>query len=241
MIGQIASTVGTLGVGLFCVMFIAFFFIKSDGLFSKIVCALVPDKYEEKASKATANIEYLLSRYFFGIVCEILLVALLDFLGLWAVARLGFSTALGIGFMCGIMNVIPYVGPWLGGALGTVLGISLKYSQAVALGGTFNFWVTLIILICCFVFTQWIDNFGLQPLIYSTSIKSTPLEIFIVIILAGKIGGILGMVAAVPAYTVIRVVAAEFFSDVKAVRRLIQASEKQPEPQPSDNGKIEGK
>lgn len=221
VVGSIASTVGSVGVGLFCVFFISFFFIKDSNLFTRIVCSLVPDRLEEKTAKATKNIEHLLSRYFFGLVCEILIVALLDFLGVWLVAGLNFSTALGIGFMCGLFNVIPYIGPWLGGAIGAVLGVSIKYSAAVAVGGTFNLWLTLALLIACFVVTQWVDNFFLQPVIYSRSIKASPLEIFIVIILAGQFGGVIGMIAAIPGYTVVRVIAAEFFHDVKAIRRLI--------------------
>ena len=231
VLGSIASTIGSLGLGIFCVFFISFFFIKEEGLFTKIVCALVPDRLEKKAASATGNIEHLLSRYFFGIICEILIVTLLDFFGVLLVAGLNFSTALGIGFMCGLFNVIPYIGPWLGGALGAVLGVSLKYSAAAAVGGTFNFWLTLASLAACFIVTQWIDNFFLQPMIYSKSIKSSPLEIFIVIILAGQIGGVIGMVAAIPAYTVIRVIAAEFFYDIKAIRRLIPAQDESIETQ----------
>ena len=68
---------------------------------------------------------------------------------------------------------------------------------------------------------QLIDNFIYQPLIYSTSIKAHPLEIFIVLLIAGHIGGIVGMLIAIPAYTVIRVIASRFFYDFKIVRRLI--------------------
>ena len=60
-----------------------------------------------------------------------------------------------------------------------------------------------------------------QPLIYSTSIKASPLEIFIVILLAGHIGGVVGMLVAIPAYTVVRVIASRFFPDLKLVKRLI--------------------
>jgi predicted PurR-regulated permease PerM len=70
-----------------------------------------------------------------------------------------------------------------------------------------------------------IDNFFFQPFIYSTSIKSSPLEIFIVLLMAGHIGGIVGMLVAIPAYTVIRVIAARFFGDFKPIRRLIKATD----------------
>jgi predicted PurR-regulated permease PerM len=60
-----------------------------------------------------------------------------------------------------------------------------------------------------------------QPIIYSTSIKSTPLEIFIVLLVAGHAGGTMGLLMGIPAYTVVRVIAARFFYQHKAVRRLM--------------------
>ena len=60
-----------------------------------------------------------------------------------------------------------------------------------------------------------------QPLIYSTSIKAHPLEIFIVFLMAGHIGGVVGMLVAIPAYTVIRVIAMRFFYRFKIIQRLI--------------------
>ena len=80
------------------------------------------------------------------------------------------------------------------------------------------------------------DNFIYQPLIYSTSIKATPLEIFIVILIAGHIGGAVGMLAAIPAYTVIRVIAGRFFSHKKAVRRLMPDLEEDPASASSNDG-----
>ena len=66
-----------------------------------------------------------------------------------------------------------------------------------------------------------IDNFLYQPVIYSTSIKSTPLEIFIVLLIVGHMGGPLAMIVAIPCYTVVRVIAFRFFRYIKAIRRLI--------------------
>ena len=221
VIGSAASFLTSLGIALFSVIFIGFFFIKDDGLFTKIVCALVPDKHEETTEKAISDIGHLLSRYFIGILLEIAGVALVNFLGLLLVARLGFNAAIGIAALTGIFNVIPYVGPLLGGALGTVLGLLLKYTSASPIGLDVNFWVFTAILVAIFCFTQLIDNFVYQPLIYSTSIKSTPLEIFIVLLIVGHIGGPLAMIIAIPCYTVVRVIAFRFFGHIKAIRRLI--------------------
>ena len=221
VIGSVASTVVNIGIGLFSVVFISFFFIRDENLFRKIVGSLFSDKIEARAIKAIGDIEQLLSRYFVGLIIEVLGVALINFTGLWLIARIGFSPALGIAFMAGILNIIPYVGPWIGGAIGTVLGLVLKYSGALAAGTPFNFLTFTLLLLAIFVFTQMIDNFFLQPVIYSTSIKSSPLEIFIVLLIAGHIGGILGMLVAIPAYTVVRVIASRFFYHVKPIRRLI--------------------
>lgn len=219
MIGSVASAVAGTAVGLFSIVFISFFFIRDDKLFRKIVTALTPDRHEAAADRAVADIEHLLSRYFGGLVIEMLGVALLDFLGLWLIARIGFNYAIGIAFIAGILNVIPYVGPLIGEVLGVVLCVILKYGAGVGLDVGLG-WFALIVL-AIMLGVQLVDNFFYQPVIYSTSIQATPLEIFIVLLMAGHIGGVLGMLVAIPAYTVVRVIAGRFFSDRKAVRRLM--------------------
>jgi len=221
MIGSATSFITSLGVGLFSVVFIGFFFIKDDGLFTKIICSLVPDKHEKTTEKAISDIGHLLSRYFIGVLIEVTGVALVNFIGLFFIARLGFNASIGIAFLTGITNIIPYVGPLFGGALGTILGLILKYSSAVPIGLDVNFWIFTVILIAIFCFTQLIDNFLYQPVIYSTSIKSKPLEIFIVLLIVGHMGGPLAMIVAIPCYTVVRVIAFRFFGHIKAIRRLI--------------------
>lgn len=221
IIGSAASLLTNFGIGIFSVVFIGFFFIKDNGLFTDIICSLVPDRLEKTTEKAIGDIGHLLSRYFIGVIIEILGVALINFLGLMFIARLGANAAVGIAFLTGIFNVIPYVGPLLGGALGTVLGIILKYSSITPVGLDISFWAFTAVLVSIFCFTQLVDNFLYQPLIYSTSIKSKPLEIFIVLLIVGHAGGPLAMIVAIPIYTVFRVIAFRFFGHVKAIRKLI--------------------
>ena len=221
VIGSAASFFTDFGIGLFSVSFISFFFIKDDGQFTAIVKALVPDRHEKEAEKAISDISYLLSRYFTGVMIEVIGVALLNFLGLLLIARLGFNAAIGIAFLTGILNIMPYVGPLLGGVMGTVLGLVIKYSSAVPVGLDVGFLAFTLILIAIFCFTQLMDNIVYQPLIYSTSIKAKPLEIFIVLLIAGHLAGPVGMIVALPCYTVIRVVAFRFFRQYKAIHRLI--------------------
>lgn len=219
LVGSVASVVTSAFVALFSVVFISFFFLKEEGLFERIICALVPDKHELTLNKTLNEIKELLSRYFVGLLIEMLGVALVDFLGLWLIARLDFSYAIGIGFIAGLLNVIPYVGPLVGDIIGVVFGIILKLGTGAGLD--VNIWIFALIILVIMAAAQLIDNFIYQPLIYSTSIKAHPLEIFIVLLMAGHIGGAMGMLVAIPAYTVVRVIAIRFFYRYKPIQRLV--------------------
>lgn len=219
IVGSVASVVTSAFVALFAIVFISFFFLKEEGLFEKIISAFVPDKHELTLSKTLNEIKQLLSRYFVGLLIEMLGVALVDFLGLWLIARLNFSYAIGIAFIAGLLNVIPYVGPLIGEAIGVILGVLLKLGTGAGLD--VNIWIFALIILTIMMAAQLIDNFIYQPLIYSTSIKAHPLEIFIVLLMAGHIGGTIGMLVAIPAYTVVRVIAMRFFHRFKLIQRLI--------------------
>lgn len=219
ILGSVASVAANIGIGLFSVVFISFFFIKDDKLFCKIISALAPDRIEGSVEKTISDITHLLSRYFIGLVIEVVGVILLDFLGLWLIAQIGAEYAIGIAFIAGVLNVIPYVGPLLGEVIGVLLCIVLKYGAGVGLA--LPIWAFALIVLAVMLGTQLVDNFVYQPLIYSSSIKSTPLEIFIVLLMAGRIGGTWGLLIGIPTYTVIRVIAARFFYKHKAVRRLM--------------------
>jgi predicted PurR-regulated permease PerM len=227
-VGSVASLVSSAFVGLFAVVFISFFFLKDSNLFERIIYALVPDRIEQTMHATLNDIKQLLSRYFVGLLLEMIGVALIDFLGLWLIARLDFSYAIGIAFIAGLLNVIPYVGPLMGEAIGVILGIVLKVG--VGAGLDVNVWVFAFIILAIMLTAQLIDNFIYQPVIYSTSIKAHPLEIFIVLLMAGHIGGTVGMLVAIPAYTVVRVIALRFFHRFKPIQRL--------DPDLSDEDKI---
>ena len=228
LVGSVASLVSSAFVGLFAVVFISFFFLKDSDLFERIIYALVPDRIEQTMHATLNDIKQLLSRYFVGLLLEMIGVALIDFLGLWLIARLDFSYAIGIAFIAGLLNVIPYVGPLMGEAIGVILGIVLKVG--VGAGLDVNVWVFALIILAIMLTAQLIDNFIYQPVIYSTSIKAHPLEIFIVLLMAGHIGGTVGMLVAIPAYTVVRVIALRFFHRFKPIQRL--------DPDLSDEDKI---
>jgi len=222
IIGTVASSIAGIGVGLFSVVFIAFFLIKDETLFSRVINAITPDKHTEHIKTTLIDVERLLSRYFIGLLVEIICVSLIDFTGLWLVAKLDFETALGIGVLAGILNIIPYLGPVFGGILGTIMGVVVKYCSLGATGMEFGFWTFVLIVAAVFIVAQLVDNVFLQPFIYSTSVQAHPLEIFIVMLLAGVVSGIVGMIIAIPVYTVARVAVINFFPESKMVKSLFK-------------------
>ncbi len=217
LFAAVAGTIGELLIGFFSVSFITFFFLKEENMFNEMILLLSPTKYEENVAHILSSISYLLRRYFAGLLFEVFMVMLLVTIGL-TIAGVEFEHAVVIGLFCGMFNVIPYLGPWMGASVGLLIGAALNInadfmSETLPLLG----WMTLV-----FASVQILDNILFQPLIYSSSVKAHPLEIFLVILAAGSLAGILGMILAIPVYTILRVIAKEFFDNMKIVKKITE-------------------
>ncbi|HJZ39272.1 MAG TPA: AI-2E family transporter [Bacteroidales bacterium] len=213
VIGNVVSAAGNIFIGLFSLLFIAFFFLKEENMFEEGLLLFVPVKHHDATHNVIADSKNLLKRYFIGVLLEILGVMALIAFGLWI---FGVENALLIGFFGGIMNIIPYLGP----IIGSVIGITLGLTATLASGSFTELLPVLIKLAGVFLTVNFIDNNILVPLIYSKSVKSHPLEIFLIIIMGGSLAGLLGMLLAVPVYTVLRVIAKEFFQKFRVVQKL---------------------
>lgn len=206
---------GNFMVLLTSVAFIAFFFLKDQEMFGRTLKAGISGKYGAQLDTALKQIQYLLRRYFAGVITQI--VSITGYL-LLCLSFFGVSNAFLIAFFAAIMNVIPYLGPFIGGVFALLVTISSNldadfYAMTVPMLGK-------VVLI--FMSMQLIDGFLIQPYIFSNSVSAHPLEIFIVVIVGAKLGGITGMVVAIPAYTVLRVVASVFFTEFKLVKSLTE-------------------
>jgi predicted PurR-regulated permease PerM len=212
---SLADTVGGIVIFLFAVTFITFFFLKDSQLFPRMLLSAVPARYEEGARNAVDSIRRLLVRYFVGIFLEVVIVMTLNIVGL-SVVGIGFNHAVLIGLVSGILNVIPYIGPIIGVIFGLCAGVATHVEMDFYTG----IFPVLVYTGIVMIITQVIDNVVLQPLIYGNSVHAHPLEIFLVILIAGNVAGIAGMILAIPVYTVLRVVLREFFSKYKLVKSL---------------------
>ncbi|MFK7834498.1 MAG: AI-2E family transporter [Winogradskyella sp.] len=207
------SGLGSFSIGLFSVLFISFFFLKDSKLFEDGIMLFVPNGNEARSKRSITTIKDLLSRYFVGLIFQILILFII-----YTIVLLVFDidNAIVIAFLCALLNLVPYVGPLVSGFLMLLLSMSSN------LGESFSDVIlpkTSYVMIG-FIIAQLVDNFFSQPYIFSKSVKSHPLEIFLVIIIAGILFGIVGMIVAIPTYTAIKVILKEFLSDYNIVQKL---------------------
>jgi len=219
LVAKFISAAGNLFIGLFSILFIAFFFLKDENMFEEGILLLLPEKHHESTRKVIAESKNLLVRYYLGILLELLGDMTLITVGLLI---LGVKNALLIAFFGGLMNIIPYLGP----VIGTIIGVVLGLSATLASGAYDQLFPFTIKLIAVFMVANFIDNNILVPIIYSKSVKSHPLEIFLVIIIGGGLAGLVGMLLAVPTYTLLRVIAREFLQEFRVVQKLTQTIDK---------------
>lgn len=214
-LNYLLSLVGSFTVGLFSVTFISFFFIKDSRLLENAILIFVNDKSEDKLKKSFEKIKNLLSRYFLGLLLQISIL-----LVLYSIILLvfGIKNAFVIAFLCALLNLIPYIGPLFGAFLMMFLTMT---SNLEADFSTVILPKTIYVMIG-FTIGQLVDNIFSQPYIFSNSVKSHPLEIFIVILAGGTLMGTIGMIVAIPLYSSLRVILKEFLSDNKIVKSLTQ-------------------
>jgi len=230
LFGSAIGFFSNLFIAIMSIFFVSFFFLKEQGLFSSIISTILPNQHEEKGVHAIEETSTLLIRYFIGVSIQIIVIT--GFVTI-ALKVFGIKNALLIGFFAALMNVIPYLGPILGAAFGVIITISsyaaASHSPEVAdvINGVIresSFYTqllpTILKVLLVFALMQFLDNFIFQPFIFGKSVKAHPLEIFIVVLMGAKMGGVLGMVLAIPLYTILRVIAKVFMSEFKIVQQI---------------------
>ncbi|HET8886729.1 MAG TPA: AI-2E family transporter [Salinimicrobium sp.] len=207
---------GYIGSGLiaiFSILFISFFLLKDTKLMINSILVFANKGEEEKFQRVFNKIKILLSRYFIGLTFQVTVLFILYTI-LLSIFKVDNPVA--IAFICAFLNLVPYLGPLVAGFLMALFVISSN------LGADFNVVILpkLLYVMGGYCVAQFIDNFFSQPLIFGASVRSHPLEIFLIILIAGLLFGIIGMVVAVPIYTALKVIAKESFNEYKIVRRL---------------------
>lgn len=212
-LNSVIGAISGFGMGFGSVLFITFFFLKDRSAILEGAKLLIPDSHEEKILNSIEKINLLLSRYFIGLLIQLFIVFILYTIVLLV---FGIPNALVIAFLCAVLNIIPYLGPLIASIFAAIL------TMLTNLGSDFQSEIlpTTIYVMIGFWVVQLIDNNFSQPIIFSKSVSSHPLEIFLVILIAGFSFGILGMIIAIPLYTILKVICKEFFPDNEFIQHL---------------------
>lgn len=209
------GTLGSIMIGMFSILFISFFLLKDSRLLLEGVLVFSKKGNEGQFLRAFTKIKQLLSRYFIGLILQVVILFVLYSVVLLS---LGVHNALIIAFFCAVLNLIPYLGP----AIGYILMSAFVISDNLGADFTDIILPQLIVVAIGYGIIQLIDNFLNQPLIFGKSVRSHPLEIFIIILIAGLVFGIVGLILAIPTYTALKVISKEFLSEYKIVKKLTQ-------------------
>jgi predicted PurR-regulated permease PerM len=214
-LNNIVSTVGNIGMGLASVLFISFFILKERSSFSMSFKNILPVNQKEKVLNSVEKINEMLSKYFLGLLLQLFIILVLYFI---VFLIFGVENALIIALLCAVFNIVPYVGP----IIATFVAGILIMISSIGTGADFaseTLPTTIYVLIGMFI-VQLIDNNVSSPLIFSKSTNSHPLEIFLVILIAGILFGITGMIIAVPFYTSLKVIGKEFLPENRIIKAL---------------------
>lgn len=209
------STIIDIIVAVFVITFIAFFFLKDDKLFVRTILKFVPVQYQTEVKHVMVCISKMLMRYFSGVVVDMTIVFTLITTGMLIVGC-DFNTSIMLGIVAAIFNIIPYVGPIISFSTGMIVGflsnIQFDLYDVIL--------PQMIYMAIVYLTVNITDASIIQPYIYSNAIKAHPLEIFLVILSAGLLAGVIGMMIAIPAYMALRIIAKEFFYQFYIVKNL---------------------
>ena len=198
---------GNIFMAIFSILFISFFMIRDRELLKNKAINSLSNIIPE-SSKKINTIIFFIRRYVVGISIQTMILFILFGLGM---EILNIPNAWTLAIFASIINIIPYFGPIIGLSFAMIitgtdyLSLNLIYLMMPGM-------IKLIILFSCI---QSIDNFILQPTIFSRAFQAHPLEIFIVAVSAGLIGGVMWMVIAMPLYTMIRIIFSELIINIK--------------------------
>ncbi len=203
-LNSLLSLTGNIFVGLLAVLFITFFLLYEKGAYRKYFISLIPNRYFEVSIAALSKVEKLLSNYLLGLLLQMLSIFSIAAFGLLIS---GVEYAVTIAVFAALANLIPFLGPILGATFGLLVGISTN----AGLSESQDYLFLIVKILTVFSVVQLTDNLFLQPIIFSKSVKAHPLEIFLIVFVGANIAGPIGMVAAIPSYTILRVSFSEFY------------------------------
>jgi predicted PurR-regulated permease PerM len=215
LLNEFASITGTVIGGTLAVSFITFFLLKENQMTYRTILLITPSKFEHEMKDILRTTKTMLSKYFVALVIDVVFVGTVVSLAMYL---LGVNNALFIGVITGMLNIIPYIGPLISFCIACFFGIT----GCIEFGLTHEIGIVLTKIFFVLLGVNLVDGLIVQPYLFSNSVKAHPLEIFLVILMAATVGGIVGMIVAIPTYTLFRIIAKEFLNNYKFFQKMTE-------------------
>lgn len=188
------GTIGQLFIWLL-IPFVVFYMLKDFKAMERSAVLFLPKKNRRKWLRLFRDIDDALGNYIRGQLLVCIVVGVLAYIGYVVV---GLPYAFLLASFVGLMNIIPYLGPFIGAAPAVLVGISES-------------WKLALLVLVVNVVVQILESNVVSPQIVGRTLHLHPLVIILALIIGGQLGGILGLILAVPAFAVCKVVLEHFF------------------------------
>lgn len=195
-IGDIVGKFTNLLITLVTVPFILFYLLKDGKKIGNFIKNIIPNKFKKKTMTILKDVNNQLSTYVRGQITVALIVSIMFIIG-FSIIGLKYSMTLGI--LAGILNLIPYVGS----ALATIPALLIALVEGPKM---------LMAVIIIFILEQFIEGRFISPLILGSQLDIHPITIIFVLLSAGKIFGVMGVIIGIPVYVTIKVIVIHYFT-----------------------------
>lgn len=210
-LGMIFGFISGFVMILVTVPFILFYMFKDGHKFLDSSEKFFPAGIRKEAREMIQAMNKTISTYISSQAIDCLFVGIFTMIGYFII---GEPYALLFGLIAGVTNIIPYLGPFIGAAPAVIVALFDSPLQAI-----------LVIVVVTIV--QQIDSNLLSPYIMGKSLSIHPLTIIIILIVAGNLAGIFGMILGVPTYAVVKTLIVNLSRLIKLRREGIEAENKE--------------
>lgn len=189
-LGSIIGAVTNVTLVVLTVPVVLFYMFKDGAKFGPAVTKFFPSDYRGKVLELLSQMSSTVASYISGQALVCLFVGTFTFIGYLII---GLPYGFLLGFIAGVTNIIPYVGPYIGLVPAVIIGLTVSPLKAVL--------VCLVVLV-----VQQIDGNLISPNVIGKSLSLHPLTIIVILLVAGNLAGIIGMILGVPFYAVAKTV-----------------------------------
>ncbi len=176
---------------------------KNKALIPGMVSRLAPPKYVTKINSILAEMNRLLSFYVQGLAIVCLCVGILSYIG-FLIISLDYALILAIFIM--VANIVPFLGPFIGAVPAVIVGL---------LGSP----LMMLQVIAVIVIVQQVESLLISPQVMGRKLALSPLAIILVVLVAGRLGGIVGIILAIPIFTMFKIIASHIYEQIQLNRK----------------------